>query len=80
MAGTIDIEALRRFRASARWGDSMNDLTTEQYRLIYDEPIYPRNLYLDRAPLGHEDHHAQVLEPNVRRLEERGVYAPPAAG
>ena len=27
----------------------MKDLTTEQYRLIYEDPIYPKNLYADRA-------------------------------
>ena len=41
----------------------MKDLTTEQYRLIYDQPIYPKNLYLDRAPYTHEEYREQVLEP-----------------
>jgi hypothetical protein len=31
----------------------MKDLTTEQYRLIYEQPIYPKNLYADRAPYTH---------------------------
>lgn len=77
VAGTVDIEALRDFRARARWGNWMKDLTTEQYRLIYDEPIYPRNLYLDRAPYTHAEYHEEVLLPNVRRLTERGVYSAP---
>ena len=50
VAGTIDIHALRHFRANARWGNWMKDLTTEQYRLIYEQPIYPKNLYPDREP------------------------------
>ena len=78
VAGTIDIEALRHFRARSRWGNWMKDLTTEQYRLIYDEPVYPRNLYLDRAPYTHAEYHEHVLEPQVRKLTERGVYAAPA--
>lgn len=78
VAGTIDIEALRQFRARSRWGNWMKDLTTEQYRLIYDEPVYPRNLYLDRAPYTHGEYHEHVLEPQVRKLTERGVYAAPA--
>ena len=76
MAGTIDIHALRHFRANARWGNWMKDLTTEQYRLIYEQPIYPKNLYADRDPYSHEEYRREVLEPQVRLLQERGIYAP----
>jgi hypothetical protein len=75
VAGTIDVEALRRFRANSRWGNWMKDLTTEQYRLIYDQPVYPKNLYLERAPYTHDEYREQVLEPQIRALQERGVYA-----
>ncbi len=51
VAGTVDIEALRRFRANAQWDNWIKDLTTEQYQLIYEQPVYPKNLYLDRAPV-----------------------------
>jgi hypothetical protein len=78
VAGTIDINALRHFRANAKWGNWMKDLTTEQYRLIYEEPIYPKNLYAERAPYKHDEYRREVLEPQVRLLQERGVYAPPA--
>jgi predicted amidohydrolase len=79
VAGTIDIEAQRHFRARSRWGNWMKDLTSEQYRLIYEEPVYPRNLYLERAPYTHDEYHERVLEPQVRKLTERGVYAAPAS-
>ena len=75
VAGTIDVEALRKFRANSRWGNWMKDLTTEQYRLIYDQPVYPKNLYLDRAPYTHDEYREQVIEPQIRALQERGVYA-----
>ncbi len=78
VAGTVDIEALRRFRVNSKWGNWMKDLTTEQYRLIYDEPVYPRNLYLDRAPYTHGEYFSSVLRPAIDRLVERGVYARPA--
>jgi hypothetical protein len=55
----------------------MKDLTTEQYRLIYDQPVYPKNLYLERAPYTHAEYRAEVIEPQVRALQERGVYARP---
>ncbi len=76
MAGTIDVHALRHFRANAKWGNWIKDLTTEQYRLIYEQPVYPKNLYADRAPYKHDEYRREVLEPQVRRLHERGVYAP----
>src|SRR3954449_1026891 len=78
VAGTVDIEALRRFRVNSKWGNWMKDLTTEQYRLIYEEPVYPRNLYLDRAPYTHDEYHANVLRPAIDRLVERGTYARPS--
>jgi len=76
VAGTIDVHALRHFRANAKWGNWLKDLTTEQYRLIYEQPIYPKNLYADRPPYRHDDYRREVLEPQVRRLQERGLYAP----
>ena len=77
VAGTIDIQALRHFRATSRWSNWMKDLTTEQYRLIYDEPVFPRNLYLDRPPYKHAEYHEQVAAAAVLRLQEGGVYAAP---
>ena len=68
VAGTIDVEALRKFRANSRWGNWMKDLTTEQYRLIYDQPVYPKNLYLDRAPYTHDEYRergARAADPSV---------------
>jgi hypothetical protein len=43
----------------------MKDLTTGQYQLIYEEPVSPKNLYLDRAPYGHEDYRRQVIDRQV---------------
>jgi predicted amidohydrolase len=74
VAGTIDIHALRHFRANAKWGNWMKDLTTEQYRLIYDQPVYPKNLYADKAPYKHDDYRTNVLEPQREALRQRGVY------
>ena len=77
VAGTIDIQALRHFRANAKWGNWMKDLTTEQYRIIYDTPLYPKNLYADRAPYKHDEYRKEVLEPNIARLHELGIYTKP---
>ena len=77
MAGTIDVDALRRFRSNARWENWTKDLTTEQYRLIYEQDVYPKNLYLDRAPYTHAEYRENVLEPQIRKLQQRGTYVPP---
>ncbi|MGH3159258.1 MAG: nitrilase-related carbon-nitrogen hydrolase, partial [Streptosporangiaceae bacterium] len=80
VAGTVDIEALRRFRASAQWDNWMKDLTTEQYQLIYAQPVYPKNLYLGRPPYRHEEYRREVTRRQVRLLQERGIWVPPSGG
>ncbi len=42
--GVIDIEALRDHRARAQWDNWMKDLRTELYQILYEQPIYPKNL------------------------------------
>ena len=79
VAATIDVEALRHFRQTARWDNWLKDLTTEQYQLIYERPIYPRNLYLDRAPYGHAEYHERVTTKQVRELQDRGIWAKPGS-
>jgi len=80
VAGTIDTEAMRDFRARSQVTNWMKDLTTEQYRLIYDQPIYPRNLYLDRAPYAHDEYREQVIEPQVARMHELDIWRRPHEG
>ena len=56
----------------------MKDLATEQYQLIYEQPIYPKNLYLDREPNKHAEYREQVPEKQIETLHERDVYRRPA--
>jgi hypothetical protein len=77
VAGTVDIDALRRFRSNSRWGNWMKDLTTEQYRVIYEQDVYPKNLYLERKPYDHAGYREEVLEKQILKLQELGIYAPP---
>ncbi len=80
VAGTVDIQALRDFRARAQWDNWLKDLRTEQYQLIYERPVYPRNLYLDRPPYKHEEFRREVIDKQVRKLHELGIWAEPSAG
>lgn len=75
---TIDIEALRRSRIANGLYNQFKDLRTEQYRAIYDQPIYPKNQYLEEAPgegwLARED---ATRARSIETLIERGVLTPP---
>jgi hypothetical protein len=44
---------------------------------VYDQPIYPKNLYLDRAPHNHAEYKHQVNQRQIALLQERGVWVAP---
>lgn len=77
VAGTIDVDALREFRTSVQWDNWMKDLRTEIYQLIYENPIYPKNLYSDRAPFTHAEFREQVIQRQIDLLVERGIWRRP---
>jgi predicted amidohydrolase len=78
VSGVIDIEALRDHRARAQWDNWLKDLRTELYQLLYEQPIYPKNLYLEREPMKHAEYKKKVIEPQIKLLQDRGVWAKPA--
>jgi predicted amidohydrolase len=80
VAGTVDVQALRDFRARAQWDNWLKDLRTEQYQLIYEQPIYPKNLYLDRPPYTHEEYRREVINKQIHKLHELGIWVEPARG
>jgi predicted amidohydrolase len=80
VAGTIDIEAMRDFRTRAQWDNWMKDLRTEIYRVIYEQSVYPPNLYLDRVPMKHEEFRREVIQKQIDRMVERGIYVRPERG
>lgn len=73
----INIEALREYRERTLWGNWLKDLRTEQYRLIYDEPLYEKNRCLTEAPLKHADND-EVVRAAVERVFDRGIWKRPA--
>lgn len=73
----VDIEALRQYRARSLWGNWLKDLRTEQYRLIYDQPLYEKNRCLKEPPLKHAPNDA-VVRAAVERVFERGIWKRPA--
>jgi predicted amidohydrolase len=77
VAGVIDIEALRDHRARAQWDNWLKDLRTELYQILYEAPIYPKNLYLDRPPMKHGEYRNEVILKQIARMHSRGVWAKP---
>jgi len=77
VAAIIDVEQLRHFREMALWGNWIKDLRTEIFRTMYEKPIHPKNLWIDKEPLHHAEHD-EIYRSNIRKLEERGVYTSPA--
>ena len=71
----IDIEALRRRRTMVTY-NYWPDLRTEVFREIYENPIYPPNLFLEHPP----ESLSQKMEGEIegfRRLYEWGTYTRP---
>jgi hypothetical protein len=75
--GVIDIEALREFRARSPLMNWMKDLRTELLALIYEQPIYPKNLWLTRTPMQHAEYKTQVTERQIRLMQDRGIFTRP---
>jgi len=78
VAGTVDVEGLRDFRARALHDNWMKDLRTEVYQLIYERPIYPKNLYLDRVPYKHAEYRREVIDRQIQELQDAGIWARPS--
>ena len=77
VAGVIDIEALRDHRARAKWDNWMKDLRTELCQIIYEKPIYPKNLYLKREPMKHAEYEKKVIKRQVKLMHDRGTWKKP---
>ena len=77
VAGVIDIEAMRDHRARAQWDNWLKDLRTELYQILYEKPIYPKNLYLNREPMKHMEYRQKVIKRQVRLMHDRGIWKKP---
>ena len=54
------------------WGNWLKDLRTEQYRVIYERPLYERNRCLLQPPLKHAEND-RVVHAAIERMFERGI-------
>ncbi len=74
VAGVIDVEAMRYHRGNAQWDNWLKDLQTELYQILYREPIYPKNLYLTRAPMNHAEYRREVIAKQIDLMRQRGIW------
>jgi len=75
--GIIDIEALRQYRARSNWGNWLKDLRTEQYRAIYEKPMYEMNRCMMQPPLKHAEND-EVVAKAKEEMFKRGIWKKPA--
>jgi hypothetical protein len=47
--------------------------------MLYEKPIYPKNLYLKREPMKHAEYRQKVIKRQIRLMHERGVWKKPSA-
>ncbi|MEM4343974.1 MAG: hypothetical protein QXD59_06665, partial [Candidatus Caldarchaeum sp.] len=73
-AGVIDINALRDFRSRSLWANWMKDLRTEIIQLIYEKPLYPKNLWLNTMPYKHKEYEEKVIRTNIERMYQLGIW------
>lgn len=74
VTATIDIAALRHHRLTSAWTNWPKDLRTEMYALLYERPIYPKNLYADRPPFRHREYREQVTQRQIELMRARGIW------
>jgi len=74
VAGVIDVEAMRYHRDHAQWNNWLKDLRTELYQVLYREAIYPKNLYLTREPMKHEEYRREVIDKQIELMHQRGIW------
>jgi beta-ureidopropionase len=76
VASVIDIEALRQFRVRNLNSNWTKDLRVELFKRMYEQPIHPKNLWLNQEPWDHAKVD-EVYRGNIRRLLDRGAYTAP---
>ncbi|EJW09955.1 Nitrilase/cyanide hydratase and apolipoprotein N-acyltransferase [Rhodovulum sp. PH10] len=78
VSGVIDIEALRHHRESAQVTNWLKDVRSELAQIIYEQPVYPKNMYMDKIPGKHAEYKREVIDKQVASMQERGIWKKPS--
>ena len=73
-SGIIDIGALRHFRQQAGIGGWLKEIKSEIYSLIYQTPVYPKNMLHDSPEKLHADRQA-LHRKSGNELIKRGIWS-----
>lgn len=68
------MEALRYHRERAQWDKLGKGSAHRLYQLLYQEPIYPKNLYAERAPMKHDQYRREVIDRQIALMLRRGIW------
>jgi beta-ureidopropionase len=77
VASIFDIEALRQYRAMNLNSNWLKDLRVELFSKMYEQPIHPKNLWMNQEPWQHEKVD-EVYRENIGCLVKRGTWSLPA--
>ena len=78
VSGVINIEALRYHRTHAQVTNWLKDVRAELAQIIYEQPIYPKNRYVNRVPGHHAEYKSEVLARQIALLQERDIWKAPS--
>lgn len=71
--GVIDIEAQRFHRTHSKSTNWLKDVRAEPAQLIYENPIYPKNLYADAPPGRHSDY-GKVIQTQINKMVDLDIW------
>lgn len=54
------------------------DIRAELAQIIYERPIYPKNRYMEKVPGSHAEYRREVIERQVRLMQDRNIWKAPA--
>ena len=46
--------------------------------MVYDQPIYPKNLYLERPPYKHAEFRKEVIDRQIALMHDRDIWRRPS--
>jgi hypothetical protein len=71
------VNRLAEFMAQVSAHLQLNTLRTELYQIVYQEPIYPKNLYMDREPMRHAEYFEKVAKKLIELMHQRNIWKKP---
>ena len=74
----INIEALRHHRTHAQVTNWIKDVRAEMAQIIYAQPIYPKDRYIDRIPGKHAEYKEEVIDRQIALMQKRGIWKAPS--